>query len=289
MVSRARNPWDPPPQPQTTDPSSAPDPTIPLSPHFYTDIQPADPASAPKPPELVGPDSDSDSDESTITTTGEKYTYNSMRWHTWYCEAVPYTCPRPEDLPMPPTSLVDPHGLICAARANVLPTKSSPLVDNTRCYHIRPAAAARSSGPISCRRPTLATSSLQPSASDNTSRCPSTTLPGTTVASPALLSRGIRFQIGVYAAGIQAVATPEDPRAVIEFIVRNGAITPHAVRRHYRRVSARDLEQERVCEERGHSERGRDGMLFGSELVEGRRRQHGGSHNGGGAAETEVG
>jgi hypothetical protein len=73
--------------------------------------------------------------------------------------------------------------------------------------------------------------------------------------------------------------------------VRNDAITPHEVRQHYRRISARDLEQERAREERGHSERGRDGMLFGSELVEGQRRQHGGFHSDGGAegwAETEV-
>jgi len=277
MVCRARNPWDLPPKTLTTDPSSSPDPNIPLSPHFYTDIQPADPASAPNPPELVGPDSDSDSDfdsdsdESTITITGEKYTYNGMRWHTRYRETISYTCPRPEALPMPPTS---PHGLVRTARANVLPTKSSPLIGNTRCYRIRPVATvARSSGPISCPRSTLATGSLQPSASDNTSRCPSTTLPGTTIASPTLSSRGIRLQIGVYAARIQSIVMHEDPRADI---VRNDALTPHAVRRHYRKISARDLEQERACEERGHSERSRDGMLFGSELVEWERRQHGG-------------
>ena len=109
--------------------------------------------------------------------------------------------------------------------------------------------------------------------------------------SPTLLSRGIRLQIGVYAARIHTIATHEDPRAAIDFIVRNDALTPHAVRRHYRRISARDLELERACEERGHSERGRDGMLFGSELAEWERRQHGGFHNDGGAegwAETEV-
>ena len=92
------------------------------------------------------------------------------------------------------------------------------------------------------------------------------------MAYPTLLSRGIRLQIGVYDARIQTIATYEDPRAVIELIVRNDALTPHAVRRHYRRISARDLEQERASEKRGHSERGRDGMLFGSELDEWERR-----------------
>jgi hypothetical protein len=97
---------------------------------------------------------------------------------------------------------------------------------------------------------------------------------GTTTASPALIFRGIHLQIGIDAARIQSIAPPEDPRAVIEFILRNDAITPHAVRRHHRRVSARDLEQERAGEDRGHRARGRDGMLFGSELVEGQRMQH---------------
>ena len=292
MVRRAHNPWDTPPQTLTTDPSSSPDPNIPLSPYFYTDIQPADPASAPNPPGLVGPDSDSDSDEPTTTITGEKYIYNGIRWCTWYLETASYTCPRPEALPMPPTSLVDPHGLIRAARANVLPTKSSPLVGNSRCYRIRPTATeARSSGPISCPRSTLAASSLQPSASDNTSHCFSTILPDTTIASPTLLSRGIRLQVVVYATRIQTIVTHEDPRAVVEFIVHNDVLAPHTVRRHCRRISVRNLEQDRACEERGISERGRDGMLFGSELAEGRRRQHGGFHNDDeaeGWAEAEV-
>jgi hypothetical protein len=266
MVSRARNPWDPPPQPLTTDPSSAPDPTIPLSPHFYTDIQPADPASAPKPPGLVGPDSDSDSDsdEPTITITGDEYTDDGTRWRVWGRTAVSYTSPRPKDLPMPPTSLVEPHGLIGIARANPAATRLDRRVQNTRRYPIRPAAAAaRSSRLISCPRSTLATSSLQPSASDNTSRYPSATLHGTTTASPTLLSRGIRLQIGVYTARIQTIATPEGLRAVIEFIERNDAITPLAVRRYYHKISARDLEQEEYVRRGGVEREAEMGCCLG--------------------------
>jgi hypothetical protein len=63
------------------------------------------------------------------------------------------------------------------------------------------------------------------------------------------------------------------------------------MRQHYHRVTAREFELEIGCENRWHSERGRDGMLFGSELVEGRRRQHSGFRNGDrakGWVETEV-
>jgi hypothetical protein len=284
MVRRARNPWDPPSQPLTIDPSSAPDPTIPLTPHFHNDIQPGDPTSALNYPELVGPDSDSDSDEPAITVASDDHTNDGMRWHFWDRKGHSYTCPRPKYLPMPPTSLVDPHGLIGAARANPATPRLGPQVQNTRCYRIRPtAAAARCSGPISCLRSTLAASPLQPSASDNTSCCPLTTLPGTTTASPTLLSREIRLQAEVYAAQIRIVATPEDPRAAIEYIARYEAPTPPAMRQHYRRVTVREFELERGRENRWHNDRSRDGMLFGSELVEGRRRQHSGFRNGDGA------
>jgi hypothetical protein len=41
------------------------------------------------------------------------------------------------------------------------------------------------------------------------------------------------------------------------------------MRQHYRRVTAREFELEKGCENGWHNERGRDGMLFGSELIEG--------------------
>jgi hypothetical protein len=294
MVRHARNPRDPTPQSLIRDPSSAPDPTILLSPHFYNDIQPADPTSTPNHPELVGSNSDSDSDfdEPAITITSDEHTDDGMRWHFWGRKAHSYTCPRRKDLPMPLTSLVDPHDLSDAARADPTTTKLDPQVQSTRRYHIRPAAATtRSSGPISCLRPTLATSPLQPSASDNTSCCTLTTLLGTTTASPPLLPRDIRLQAGVYTARIRIIATPENPRAVIEYIARYEALTPPMMRQHYHRVTAREFEQEIGCENRWHSERGRDGMLFGSELVEGRRRQHSGFRDGDrteGWVETKV-
>ena len=259
MVRYTRNPWDP-----------APDPTILLSPHLYYNVQLADPTPAPNNFEL-GSDSDSDSDEPATTITSDEYTDDDTHWHFWGRQAHSYTCPRPKGLPMPPTSLVDHHGLIDAARTNpTTTTKLGPRVQSTRCYRIRPAATTTgSSGPISCLKSTLAAGPLQPSASDNTSCCTLTTLLDTTTASPPLLSRDIRLQAGVYAARIRIIATPEDPRVVIEHIAHCEAPTPPVVRQHYRRVTARESEVERECENRWHSERGRDGMLFGSELIGG--------------------
>jgi hypothetical protein len=247
---------DPPRQLETTDPSSAPAPPTPLDPN-------------------------SDSDPPRITIVGDEYTYDGMRWHIWDRTAVSYVPPRPEDLPCPPTSLLDPHGSTCAARAYIAETGRNAQVGHTWSYPISPATAATTWRAVSEYAYVPGRGGIQPSASCSAAPRPT--------ASFSLSSRDLDIQIEHYTTHLQAAARPDDQKAVIEQIMRDEVPTPQAVRQYYRRIAARCIEREREREERWNSERGREGMLFGSELVEGREREkrdEGG--RGDGWAETEA-
>ena len=226
---------DPPPQFRTTDSSSAPDPPIPLDPH-------------------------ADSENPTITIAGNDCAYDGMHWHTWDRTIISYAPPRSEDLPCPPTSLIDPHDSIRAARANIAASERNPQAYQTRSCLVRPSVAASPSRTLSASASTPASGGVQPSA--QASSFPTSS--GTATASSAILSRDRELQIEHYAAQLQAVATLED----IEHIARSRAPTVQALRHYYRTTAADRVDWEKAREERWHSERGREGMLFGSELSE---------------------
>jgi hypothetical protein len=262
MGSLKRDPLNPSPQLQTTDPSSAPAPPIPLD-----------------------PKSDSDSDAPTTMIVGDEYTYDGISWHIWDRSAVSYAPPRPEDLPCPPTSLVDPHRSIRAARASIGGTRRNPQFENTRPYPIRPATAAGASRTVSASAFVADSCVDQPSAPAIASPASS----GHTTSSSTLSSRDLQLQIEHYAAQLQAASRPEDQKAIIEEIMLDEAPTPQAVRVYYRRIAARYIERERMRDERWNSERGREGMLFGSELVGEAGEQDGDiSERERGRAETEA-
>jgi hypothetical protein len=244
--------FDPPKRLETTDPSSAPTPPIPLGP-------------------------DSDSDPPRITIVGDEYTYDGMRWHSWDRTAVSYAPPQPEDLPYPPTSLVDPHGSIRAARAKIAGTERNAQVERTRSYPISLATAESAWKAVSECAYVPSSGSVRPSASGSASSCPTASL--------LLSSRDLEIQVEHYATHLQAATGPEGQKAVIEEVMRDEVPTQQAVRQYYRRIAARCIERERERDGRWNSQRGREGMLFGSEVVgdrEREKRDEGGGERGGG-------
>jgi hypothetical protein len=104
---------------------------------------------------------------------------------------------------------------------------------------------------------------------------PSSAPAGTATASSALSSRDLQLRIERYAAQLQAVAKPQDQKAVIEAIMRYETPTPQAVKQYYRSITARIIDSERALEGTWDNERGRDGMLYGSELARGAGKERG--------------
>ena len=218
MDSLKRYSFDQPPQLQMTDSSSASAPPIPLQVNAASEISP-------------------------IMIVGDEYSYNGMRWYVWDRTALAQGSPLAQDLPHPSTSLVDPHGSIRAARANVAATRPNCGIDTTRLHHMRLVVAASDSKAISeaASNPTGGdVQALAPANPSSHSRTPA----GTTTASSALSSRDLQLQIERYAAQLQAVAKPEDQKAVIEDIARYEPPTPQAVRQYYRSIAARIIDSE---------------------------------------------
>ena len=85
----------------------------------------------------------------------------------------------------------------------------------------------------------------------------------------------LQLRIERYAAQLQAVAKPQDQKAVIEAIMRYETPTPQAVKQYYRSIAARIIDSERALEGTWDNERGRDGMLYGSELARGAGKERG--------------
>jgi hypothetical protein len=260
MDPPSSHPFDPPRWHETTDPSSAPAPPTPLDP-------------------------DTESDAPRITIVGDEYTYDGMRWHIWDRTAVSYARLRPEGLPCPPTSLVDPHGSTRAARANIAETRRNAQVEHALSYPISPATAASAGRAVSGCASVAGRAAVQPSASGSAAPRPT--------ASFSLSPRDLEIKIEHYAGHLQAAARPEDHKAIIEEIMCDEAPTLQAVRQYYRRVAARcierEMERERGREERWDRERAREGMLFGSELVGGgEREKRCEDGKGDGWAETEA-
>jgi hypothetical protein len=217
-------------------------------------LETPDPSSAPAHPIPLDPNSDSETPK--ITIVGDEYTYDGIRWHFWDRTVVSYAPPMPEDLSCLPTSLVDPHDSIHAAHANISGTMHNAQVEHTRSYPIRPASASRNA-PES-----VSTGGGEQSAPDERP-----------TPSSILWSRELERQIEQYAAQLQAATRPEDRKTIMEEIMCEGAPTPQAMRQYYRRTAARCIERERALDETWESEKGREGMLFGSELVRGRKKE----------------
>jgi hypothetical protein len=210
--------------------------------------------SAPAP--LAPLDPRSDSDILKTTGTGHEYILDGVRWHTLDRKRFDYAPPRPEDLPCPPTSLVDPHCLSGAVPTNGKATGRSARVQRARAYPMGPVKALRG---------------ISESASSDIMQ-PSTPSERPATASFILSSRELERQIEQYGTQLQEAARPEDQKTILEEIMRNEAPTPQAVKQHYRRIAASFIERERVRDGL-ESKRGREGMLFGSELVESRGRE----------------
>lgn len=210
--------------------------------------------SAPAP--LTPLDPRSDSDILKTTGTGHEYIPDGLRWHILDRKRFNYAPPRPEDLPCPPTSLVDPHCLSGASLTNGDATGHSPRIQRARSYSMGPVKSLRGISE------SASSDIMQPSAP---SERPAT-------ASSILSSRELERQIEQYGTQLQEAARSEDQKTILEEIMRNESPTPQAVKQYYWRIAASFIERERA-QDRLDGKRGREGMLFGSELVEGGGRE----------------
>jgi hypothetical protein len=87
-------------------------------------------------------------------------------------------------------------------------------------------------------------------------------------ASSILSSRELERQTQQHATRLQGIARPEEQTAIVEENMRTEAPTPQAVKQYYQRIAASLIGWEGVRDRLGDGKRGKEGMLFGSELVE---------------------